>query len=314
VIDMTTTTTTRHETTVRFLAALVGTAQRGELLELRYRLEDGQRMGQVFDRPDRVRGLATRAIFLGRRTDVYVGCAPRTRRHGGRDAVDRAFVLWADCDGEGAVAALAEFEPAPAIVIASGSGSNCHAYWPLAEPLARDEVERANRRLAHALGADPASADAARILRVPGTRSWKHDPPTAVDAIRLDTDRRLDADDVVGSLPDPPAPAPARTTIVPVGHRGDDPLLAIAPDVYVPRLLGVNVPRHRKVPCPFHEDMQASLHVYETAERGWYCFGRCRRGGTIYDLAGPLYGYGARGEDFLRLRAELRSLFGLEAS
>ncbi len=165
---MTTTTTTRHETAVRFLAALAGTAQRGELLELRYRLEDGQRMGQVFDRPDRVRGLATRAIALGRRTDVYVGCAPRTRRHGGRDAVDRAFVLWADCDGEGAVAALAEFEPAPAIVIASGSGSNCHAYWPLAEPLARDEVERANRRLAHALGADPASADAARILRFPG--------------------------------------------------------------------------------------------------------------------------------------------------
>ena len=27
----------------------------------------------------------------------------------------------------------------------------------------------------------------------------------------------------------------------------------IAPDVYVRRLLGVEVPRHRKVPCPFHE-------------------------------------------------------------
>ena len=80
------------------------------------------------------------------------------------------------------------------------------------------------------------------------------------------------------------------------------------------RLLGVDVPRHRKVPCPFHEDRHASLHVYETAERGWYCFGACRRGGTIYDLAAPLYGYTARGEDFLRLRAELRRLFGLEAA
>ncbi len=102
---MNATTSTRHETAVRFLAALAGTAGRGELLELRYRLEDGQRMGLVFDRPDRVRGLATRALALGRRTDVYVGCAPRTRPHGGRDAVDRAFVLWADCDGEDAVAA-----------------------------------------------------------------------------------------------------------------------------------------------------------------------------------------------------------------
>jgi hypothetical protein len=79
-------------------------------------------------------------------------------------------------------------------------------------------------------------------------------------------------------------------------------------------LLGVEVPRHRKVPCPFHEDRHASLHVYETAERGWYCFGACRRGGTIYDLAAPLYGYSARGEDFLRVRAELRRLFALEAA
>src|SRR3954454_13104155 len=148
----TATTTTRHETTVRFLAALAGTAGRGELLELRYRLDDGRRMGQVFDRPDRVRGLATRAVALGRRTDVYVGCAPRTRRHGGRDAVERAFVLWADCDGEAAVEALERFDPQPSIVIASGTGSNCHAYWPLTEPLAADEVERANRRLAHPRG------------------------------------------------------------------------------------------------------------------------------------------------------------------
>src|SRR4051794_9793290 len=117
---MSTTTTTRHETVTRFLAALAGPADRGELLELRYRLDDGHRMGQVFDRRPRLRGLATRAIALGRRTDVYVGCAPRTRRHGGRDAVEHAFVLWADCDGDDAVAALRDFEPQPAIVIASG--------------------------------------------------------------------------------------------------------------------------------------------------------------------------------------------------
>jgi hypothetical protein len=310
VIAMSTTTTTRHDTVTRFLTALAGPADSSELLELRYRLDNGQRMGQLFDRPTRVRGLATRAIVLGQRTDVYVGCAPRTRRHGGRDAVKRSFVLWADCDGEDAVAALAAFEPQPAIVIASGTGENRHAYWALAEPLARDEVERANRRLAHALGADPASAEAARILRVPSTLSHKHAPPTPVEALRLDTRWRMSADDVVGSLPDPPPPRPART--VPTEHRADDPLLEIAPEVYVRRLLGVEVPRHRKVPCPFHEDRHASLHVYETARRGWYCFGRCRRGGTIYDLAAPLYGYAARGADFLRLRAELRRLFGLE--
>src|SRR3954454_21110955 len=161
---MSTTTLTRHETAARFLAALAGRADPTDFLELRYRLEDGLRMGQLFERPERLRELATRALALGRRTDVYVGCAPRTRRHGGRDAVARAYVLWADCDGEDAVAALADFDPAPAIVIGSGSGSNCHAYWPLTEPLARDDVERANRRLAHALGADLASADADRVV------------------------------------------------------------------------------------------------------------------------------------------------------
>jgi hypothetical protein len=308
-----TTTTTRHETAVAFLAALAHGADIGEFIELRYRLDDGQRMGQVFEHPSRVRALATRAVALGRRTEVYVGCAPRTHRHGGRAAVKHASVLWADCDGEQAVGTLRDFDPQPSIVIASGTAGNCHAYWPLTEPLAADELERANRRLAHALRADPASADAARILRVPGTSSHKHVPPTPVDALRLDTGRRLTAADVAGALPDPPAP-PATPSIVPAHHRGDDPLLAIAPDVYVRRLLGIEVPRHRKIPCPFHPDRQASLHVYKTAERGWYCFGACRRGGTIYDLAAPLFGYTARGEDFLRLRAELRRLFGLEAA
>jgi hypothetical protein len=301
-----------HATVQRFLEVLAGDSESGELLELRFRRPDGYRMGQLFESPRRLRRLASRALRLGRRTDVYVGCAPRTRRHGGRDAVAGAFVLWADCDGEHAVDALERFEPQPSIVIASGSGRNCHAYWPLTEPLAAGEIERANHRLAHALGADPASADAARILRLPGTYSHKHQPPVPVEALRLHVDRRMPAADVVGGLPDPPRPP--RASAPADAHRSDDPLLAIAPDVYVRRLLGVEVPRHRKVRCPFHPDRHASLHVYETAERGWYCYGRCRRGGTIYDLAAPLYGYDPRGDDFKSLRTELRRLFGIEAT
>jgi hypothetical protein len=98
--------------------------------------------------------------------------------------------------------------------------------------------------------------------------SWKHDPPTAVEAIRRDTDTRVDADDVVDGLADPlPAPRPVTASR---DLAGDDPLLAIAPDMYVRRLLGVEVPRHRKIPCPFHDDRRESLHVYSTAEPGWY--------------------------------------------
>ena len=309
---MTATTLTRHETVIEFLSVLAGPGSDRELLELRYRRQDGQRMGQIFEPPSRARGLATRAIALGRRTDVYVGCAPRTRRYGGRDAVRHAHVLWADCDGDAAVSALKAFEPAPAIVIASGSGSNCHAYWPLTEPLDRDEVERGNRCLAHALGADRASTDAARILRVAATWSHKHQPPTPVDAVVFDTDRRLVAAEVVSGLADPPAPPRTPDPPLVVGG-GQDPLLSIAPALYVRRLLGVEVPRHGKVSCPFHEDRHPSLHVYDTPERGWYCYGSCRRGGSIYDLAAPLYGYATTGKQFLQLREELRRLFGLEA-
>jgi hypothetical protein len=124
-----TSSTVRHAIAARFLTALAGDQRGDELLELRYFLPDGYRMGQLFARPSRARGLATRALSLGRRTDVYVGCAPRIRRHGGRDAVRRAFVLWVDCDGPAAVTALAAFEPASSIVIASGTGGYCHAYW-----------------------------------------------------------------------------------------------------------------------------------------------------------------------------------------
>jgi len=38
----------RQATAARFLAALAGEAAAADLIELRYRLDDGQRMGQVF--------------------------------------------------------------------------------------------------------------------------------------------------------------------------------------------------------------------------------------------------------------------------
>ena len=162
-----------HQLAARFLRVLAGgpAGDPGELLELRYRVGDGQRMGQLFEPAARARGLATRALALGRRTDVYVGCAPRVRRHGGRRAIERGYVLWADCDGEQAVAALHAFEPAPSIVIASGSGSNCHAYWPLAAPLDR---RRARARQ------PPARA---RARRRPRLRRRRTDPARARHAL-----------------------------------------------------------------------------------------------------------------------------------
>ena len=67
------------EATVAFASALTGDADRCELVELRYRHSRGG-MGQRFFAAARPDAAATAALTLGRRTDVYVGACPRTRR------------------------------------------------------------------------------------------------------------------------------------------------------------------------------------------------------------------------------------------
>jgi hypothetical protein len=196
--------------------------------------------------------------------------------------------------------------------IGSGSGANCHAYWPLREPLSPAQAEAANLRLAHALGADLACFDASRILRPPGSYNHKHRPPTPVTLIELRRDVAFDAREVVGTLPQVGVervarrwePRPARDT------RGD-PLLMIEPATYVANLLGARPGRNHKVKCPFHAEERPSLHVYPTAERGWTCFS-CGRGGSIYDLAAGLWGMETRGRAFLDLRAQLLDRFAPE--
>jgi hypothetical protein len=244
-----------------------------------------------------------------RRTDVYVGCAPRMRRAGTKDAVGRVWTLWAECDGAGSVESLQRFDPVPALIIGSGSGVNCHAYWPLAEPLTAPAAEAANLRLAAALGADLACFDAGRILRPPGTWNHKLRPPTRVATLRLERDRTFAAAEVLRHVPVVHddritrrwRPQPERPT-------RDDPLLQIEPAVYVTDLVGRSPGRNHKVACPFHEDRRPSLHVFPTPERGWCCFS-CGRGGSIYDLAAGLWGMTLRGREFTHLRRRLEQRF-----
>ena len=86
-----------------------------------------------------------------------------------------------------------------------------------------------------------------------------------------------------------------------------DPLLLVPPPVYFERLTGMRVGRSGKLRCLFHDDRHPSLHVYQEAGRGWYCFG-CGRGGSVYDLAALLWGRKTRGVDFVELRRELEKL------
>ena len=192
-------------------------------------------------------------------------------------------------------------------MVRSGSEANCHAYWLLDGWVGAADVERTNRRLALALGADVASADAARILRPPQSRNHKHAPPHPVQLDLCEPKRLYAFEAIVDALPEV---AWGRDAGAPRGGDDDaDPLRRIEPAVYVERLTGQVVGRSRKVRCPLHDDHDPSLHVYSDPQRGWYCFG-CRRGGSVYDLAGLLWKRSTRGTEFRALRRDLMRLLG----
>jgi hypothetical protein len=283
------------------VAALYRSAPAGSLVELRFATPAGMR--RRFHSVAEGERVVAAVAGLARWTDVFVGVIPRRRRGGRRDdLVECGSVVWVDCDSDESVAALAAFRPQPAIQVGSGSGQNCHAYWALRDAVGLDVVEQLNRRLALELGADVRCGDAARILRPAGSANWKSGWPRVVRLIALEQ-RSVDVAELDRRLPPPSAEVTVRSWRS-SRPGGEDRLLELPPRVYVERLLGVPVGRDGKVRCPFHEDRTPSLHVYEEAQRGWYCFG-CGRGGSIYDFAALLLGRGTRGEQFIELRREL---------
>jgi hypothetical protein len=290
----------------RYAGALFGAAPPGSLVEVRFRVPSG--MGQLFHGASRLDRLVDSIVALSAQTDVYVGVLPRRRRGGGRaDVIDRAGVVWADCDSGDSVGALRRFRPSPAMVIAS-SEEKRHAYWFLAEPVGLDVIERTNRRIALALGADVRCSDPARILRPSGSVNRKRSEPSVVRLVSLAPAAWVSFADLDRVLPREPV---SSTTLTRPPRRRtialSDPLEAIPPPVYVEQLTGQRVGRSGKIRCPLHEDRKPSLHVYDDPGRGWYCFG-CGRGGSIYDLASLLWDRPARGRGFIQLRRELEAL------
>src|SRR5438132_3462296 len=130
--------------------------------------------------------------------NVYFGVATRVERDGrlGGSAAHChvAHVLWADFDfkdmREDKARAYLELSPAPpSIVVHSGGG--LHVYWLLKEAIPADGRLRSwLRRLALTLKADLASAEPARVLRLPGTLKYKYDPPRPVTFEMLEPSRR----------------------------------------------------------------------------------------------------------------------------
>ena len=133
--------------------------------------------------------------------DVFYGVHPtragRTAYERGRaEDIAAANCLYADYDDPDALPRIESLQPAPQVIVASGRGF--HAYWLLAEPVIlsddatrRDWAEIQRWWVRH-VGADPSACDLARVLRVPGTRNGKYDPPRPVRFIRCELDRPYD--------------------------------------------------------------------------------------------------------------------------
>jgi hypothetical protein len=185
------------------LAAIAGNEPATSYFEIRSKRASGPGMQQDFIPIQELDRAARSAINRGQMTDTYVGAAPRTQRKGSTDAIERVWCLWADGDGPSALDRLRDMRPMPSIVIRTGSENHAHAYWPLRGPTPPDWAQRANRRLALALGADEKATDPARILRASGTLSHKSSPPRPVVCTRLELDA-FTLDQVVGHLPDDP--------------------------------------------------------------------------------------------------------------
>jgi hypothetical protein len=107
---------------------------------------------------------------------------------------------------------------------------------------------------------------------------------------------------------------PPRRYLAPSSFHAEDVLQSIQPPAYVEALTGLQIPASGMVCCPLpdHDDTHPSFRAYNDPQEGWFCFG-CARGGTIYDLAGELWGLQTRGDQFIELRKRLaRALLGRE--
>jgi hypothetical protein len=297
-----------------YLGLLTGSRDPSRFLDLRWR-ERGGPMRRRFFASTSAQGAAQLLVRLAPHNDVYIGVALRNGQvNGGRGAISGSHLVWVESDDARTAQRLRAFRHPPTMAIASGSPGHMQLYWLLDRSHPIDDIVMANRRLAMALAGDVACAEGARILRPPDTLNHKHDPPRAVTLLVLRQDTRVGLAHLTEGLPDDhDRRIVEHNSVAPRLPRNgaDRELLSIPAAEYVHALTGRSPNREGKVQCPFHDDSDPSLQLYP--DGGFYCFGSgCRRGGTIFDFAGHLWGIPPRGPSFRELRRRLLEQFTYE--
>ena len=113
-------------------------------------------------------------------------------------------LIWVRTRSRAAAGALRLFKPHPDVVLREGSDARYIAFWALSEPLERDWLERATKRLAkHFNGGNYADAADSFAFYLPGTVIRHGRRPAPVELVRFEPALHA-ARDVVGRLKDPP--------------------------------------------------------------------------------------------------------------
>ncbi len=211
------------------LAAIGGGEPASSYIEVRPLRPDGRPASEsrefvpIAESPRRVPEIVAE---LAGTMNLFVGVCPRVRAEGTAAAVERCWTLWCDLDNPDALARLRDFPPLPSIVIRTGSGGG-HAYWALRRSIPREWAQRANRRIALALGGDMAATDPARILRPVSSLNHKTTPARPVVCTWLQPNV-FTIDQVVGSLPDTDHYRPRQTAVYPVASDPSRVLAGLA--------------------------------------------------------------------------------------
>jgi hypothetical protein len=135
--------------------------------------------------------------------NLYFGVAARaSREDGSKHNLAYAAALWVDIDAADADRRLeASGLPDPSMVVASGTPGHRQAYWLLKAPCRLDALDAVARfesylrGIAGASGGDRACVDASRVLRLPNSRNFKHQPPPYVDVLAWHPERRYGLED-----------------------------------------------------------------------------------------------------------------------
>jgi hypothetical protein len=137
----------------------------------------------------------------GETLDIYIAPAMFSNQDSSKGSVKGSHVFWVDLDGK-IPDDLGDI-PAPSLVVQSSNENRQHWYWRVEEfindiPL----IEKVNRGLAYALGADVSGWDANQVLRPPETFNHKRQRPVVLLALSPWSVNPSS----FGAIPEPPKP------------------------------------------------------------------------------------------------------------